>query len=317
MPSNNYLEAFKEHGNLLGLASSVALSAALINPLPLLVGLVAEVAYLVAVPDSLWYRSRLSERELAEIARRRQEFKAQMLPRLLPEMQKRYARLEAMSRQISSQSGDGQKWFTELPGKFDYLLDKFLVFASKEVDFLRYLSAVREEVCGEQQPNTARPNYPARNVLIVGPQDNKKSVASAAQPEATLPADVTQNWVQQTVRLVQEAYTKELEHLDQLLTDEQDANTKAVLEKRKEILKRRAEFLEKIGKTLLNLDHQLSLLEDTFGLINDEVRARTPEQILADIDDVVSQTDSMSRLLEELAPYEQIVSSTERTKLAS
>ena len=57
---------------------------------------------------------------------------------------------------------------------------------------------------------------------------------------------------------------------------------------------------------LINLNHQLQLVEDTFGLINDEIRARAPQQILADIEEVVVATDSMSTALEELAPYEQM-----------
>ena len=56
---------------------------------------------------------------------------------------------------------------------------------------------------------------------------------------------------------------------------------------------------------MLNLNHQLELLEDTFGLISDEIRARPPEQVLADIEDVVSQTNTMTQVLEEMAPYEQ------------
>jgi len=49
----------------------------------------------------------------------------------------------------------------------------------------------------------------------------------------------------------------------------------------------------------------MELLEDSFGLINDQMRARSPEQVLADIEGVVYQTDSMTQLLEELAPYQQ------------
>lgn len=46
-------------------------------------------------------------------------------------------------------------------------------------------------------------------------------------------------------------------------------------------------------------------MEDTFGLINDEIRARSPEQMLADIDDVVLQTDSLTEALQEVAPFDQ------------
>ncbi len=35
-----------------------------------------------------------------------------------------------------------------------------------------------------------------------------------------------------------------------------------------------------VGKTLTNLCHQLRLVEDALSLINDEVRARSPEQVL-------------------------------------
>ncbi len=86
---------------------------------------------------------------------------------------------------------------------------------------------------------------------------------------------------------------------------ETDASTKAVLEKRIQVLTQRSEGVGKIGRILTNLQYQLSLLEDTFGLINDQIRARSPEQVLADIEGVVDQTDSMTQLLEELAPYEQ------------
>jgi hypothetical protein len=80
-----------------------------------------------------------------------------------------------------------------------------------------------------------------------------------------------------------------------------------VMEKRLDVLRRRQEFTAKIGKILTNLNHQLELLEDTFGLINDEIRARSPEQILSDIDEVVWQTDTMTKVLDEVAPLEQLV----------
>jgi len=43
-------------------------------------------------------------------------------------------------------------------------------------------------------------------------------------------------------------------------------------------------------------------------VINDEIRARSPEQILSDIEDVVFQTETMTSLLEEVAPFEQMSS---------
>ena len=59
-----------------------------------------------------------------------------------------------------------------------------------------------------------------------------------------------------------------------------------------EVIKRRKEFVGKMEKILANLNHQLRLVEDTFGLINElKMRARSPEQLLIDIEEVVGQTD--------------------------
>lgn len=68
------------------------------------------------------------------------------------------------------------------------------------------------------------------------------------------------------------------------------------------ILKQRQEYVEKIDKILTNLGHEMDLPEDPFGLISDQIRARPPAPAPADIEGVVYQTDSMTKLLEELAP---------------
>ena len=47
MHTNRFREAFRENANLAGLAGALAVSAALLNPIPLLVGAAAEVAYLL------------------------------------------------------------------------------------------------------------------------------------------------------------------------------------------------------------------------------------------------------------------------------
>jgi hypothetical protein len=133
------------------------------------------------------------------------------------------------------------------------------------------------------------------------------SKKAGEKPVETRPGDPATRWVQETVADVQSRYEAELAHLRELQENEPDENTKAVLGKRVEVLRRRQDGIGKIGKILTNLYHQLELLEDTFGLINDEIRARSPEQVLTEIEDVVFQTESMTQLLEEMAPYEQMV----------
>jgi hypothetical protein len=309
--SNRYLDAFKEQFNVIGLSTAAALSAATLNPLPLLVGLAAEAAYLLFVPDSRWYMSRLAKRYDAEIERRRQQLKEETLPLLRPEMQARFGRLEEIHNQILAQPVEGQTWFREVLRKLDYLLEKFLLFARKEAQFRSYLQSLLEEVRGVQRRSGIEgvgsgPGYPdrARGRIPVTREPARPTPASA---DHGLPRDRDERWVQQAIREVQAQYEAEMDELQRLHESEQDVGTKSVLEKRLDVLQRRHEYCGKIGKILSNLNHQLQLLEDTFGLINDEIRARSPEQILSDIEEVVWQTDTMTKVLDEVAPLEQMV----------
>ena len=302
MPANRFREALREPGNLAGLGAAVTLSAgiavAMSNPLPLLAGPVLEVLYLAVVPNSSWYHARLSAREKAKEEKRRQAFKAKILSTLRADMQQRYARLEATRAQIAEGMQPDAKWFSDVTPRLDSLLEKFLVFAGKESTFLQYLRGLRNEISDEE----------------LAAIKDRSAPATEPQPDATpVPSqlDPTQRWGQQTVELVKAAYAHEQEGLNRELADARDEGTQVLLKKRAEILAKRTDYLVQIGKILLNLGYQLQLLEDTFGLINDQLRARAPEQIVADIDNVIFQTDSMVKVLDELAPYEQMVSGLE------
>lgn len=320
-------EAFGESFNTLGLAGVCAVALALPSALPLLVGLVVEAGYLLFVPDTSWYQKRLAKRYDAEIEKQRQARKDALLPKLRPEMRERFLRLEETRKQIDTQSQDDKTWFREVLRKLDYLLDKFLEFAGKEVQFRSYLKMLHEEI--EAEKNMASSRRPAdfevrdrradsRSGKRGSREDDRRppirmeqggayrSVSGAGEPGYSSQAgEMDDRWVQKTVEEVQASYRQERERVETLLQTEQDDNTKAILLKRTDVLKRREEFVGKIGKILLNLNHQSQLVEDTFGLINDEIRARSPEQILSDIEEVVIATDTMSSTLEELATFDQ------------
>lgn len=266
--SNRYLEAFKEGSNLVSLTTLVAASAALLTPLPLVAGLVAEAAYLLFVPDSKWYASRLSRRSDAEVEMRRQQLKAQTLPLLDPEMQGRFTRLEEIRRQINAQALADQKWFQEVLRKLDYLLEKFLLFGAKEAEFRAYLGNVWLDECGQ---NSSRPNARQSSYPRAGGRPSSALRAQQAQRVPPPPFDR----VAQLVKDVQASYGPEVAEVEGLRQDEQDENTKMVLDKRVEVLQQRTEGVGKIGRILTNLQYQLALLEDTFGLINDQIRARS------------------------------------------
>lgn len=330
---NRYIEAFKEGGNILGLASFAAASAALLNPVPIAVGLALELVYLAFVPDMKWYQQRLSNLFDNDIEKRRAELKARILSTLRPEMQERFAQLESVRNAIDKDSGSDATWFREILRKLDFLLEKFLQFAGKEAQFRAYLYSVLSEVQkddGDAPPqrmrmvdtSRARAQLENRKRGLAGslPPDSQSAhkaqnsarlsnmVPQAPEPLTAIPAiSAEDRWAQATVLEVQQHYDRELAGIKQLCEVEDDTGTKAVLNKRIEVLSRRREFVGKIGRIMTNLNHQLSLLEDTFGLISDEIRARPPDQVLADIEDVVSQTNTMTQALEEMAPFEQML----------
>ena len=288
--TNRYLEAFKESYNAVGLASLVAVSAALLNPVPLLAGLVAETIYLLFVPDSKWYTDRLSVRYDKEVVARREKLKQEIGPTLPSTVMARFSRLESMRNQIGSQTFEGKKWFREVLRKLDYLMEKFLLFASKQVQFQTYLRSVLEETDSGSVVTPPPMPTPIRKMI--------------RRPDPT--GEIDEKWILSTVATIQERYTQEIDGIDELIKKDENLHNQAVLDKRKDILNRRRQYVSQIGEILTNLNHQLHLMEDTFGLINDEIRARSPEQVLADIEDVVFQTDSLTEALQEVSPFDQM-----------
>lgn len=311
--ANRYLEALKESLNVVGLATAAAVSAATLNPLPLLAGLVAEAVYLAFVPDSKWYEARLSRRFDAEVERRRAELKATLLPQLRPDLKERFERLEATRRQIGEQPLTDQEWFREVLRKLDYLLERFLQFGLKEAQFRNYLAAVRAEQRGRPVAAPAPEERRGRRGGSRPAQQDAYEELSGWIPGVGRPRTEfdAARWEEQVAAAIREHYERESEEIRQEIEREGSPETRAVLEKRLEVLGRRAEFVGKMGRILTNLHHQLELLEDTFGLIHDEIRARSPEQVLSDIEDVVLQTNTMTELLEEMAPIEQMVARME------
>ena len=271
---NRYLSALQDQYNLLGLSSIVALAAASTSFTPLLIGVVIEAAYLIFVPDSKWFESRLSRQHDAEIVAQREQLKSEILPKLRPTLQTRFAKLEEERADIDRRSQDDKEWMREVLRKLDFLLDKFLQFALKDEQFRVYLYEARLEKLNE---NTKR----------------------APEP--------TDRWARETVELLQRDYDGDISQIETQFESESDENTRAILSKRLEVLMRRRDFVARIGTITVNLSQQLQLLEDTFGLISDELLARPPEQVLGDIEDVVSQTKIMTDVLEDMAPYERML----------
>ena len=174
------------------------LPQALLNPLPLLVGFAVEAAYLLFVPDSKWYETRLGKRFDQEVIARREALKTSVFAVVPARMKQRFLRLESLRRDIEAQHGANEHWFQEVVRKLDYLLEKFLLFARKDTEFRRYLESVLNEdnEVGEAMPA----KRPGRNTRPASKSDYDLSGTGAAAPGSHDPQ------VRRTVEIIQSRY---------------------------------------------------------------------------------------------------------------
>ena len=285
--------AFQEPFNVVGLAGAVALAAALLTPLPLLCAVIAEVAYLLFVPDTDWFTKRLDAKFDAEVRAHREQLKNKVFPKIRDEILERFNWLEQARVQIEQTSTIQDKWFREALRKLDFLLEKYLQFAEREGEYVAYLLSLLRESYSSLSRDEIRdlPSLARYKDSYVPPHDVK----------------ISQQDVQALIDAIQKHYDVAIDSLATTSETEQVLATREVESKRKEVLTRRKEFIIRLSDMMVNLRHQMELIAETFGLINDELRARSPEQVLADIDDVVMQATSLTDALDSMTPADQVV----------
>jgi hypothetical protein len=299
---HRYKAAFSENFNMLSLAGFAAASLAFLNPIPLILAVAAEAVYLLFVPDSKWYEVRLKAKFDAEVQDRLNKLRNQVFPQIHSSVKEQFTRLQSARDQIGQQSRSEETWFREALRKLDFLMEKYLQFALKESQFIKYLNSLIDEAfenlnqsekkkLDELVDRTSARIKPPRNVDVVPSQGPAPS----------------EEWNKVVAEVLFSQYGREISDLKTRAEKEQVFATKSILDKRVEILTRRQEFVERIVQILNNLRHQMQLMTDTFGLINDEIRARSPEQVLADIDEVVTTTNSLTEAIEAVTPLEQLV----------
>lgn len=296
---NRYAAALKENANLVGLASATALSFALLNPLPLLGAIVLEACYLVFVPDSKWYEARLEKRHDEEIKDRREKLKGEILPNVRFSVRERFQSLEEKRYQIEVQTKTEDKWFREALRKLDYLMERYLEFSEREEWFAKYLDSISRDL--KTEPPKIREFKPGRG------KDRYEIDERDDSARRMIGFEITKEWIETTVERIQDGYQKEIDGIKAHLDGDPDFPTVRLEEKRIEILDRRRKYVDRLGMILHNLGAQMRLIQDTFGLINDEIRARSPEQVLADIDEVVLASNSLAEAIDSVASLEDLV----------
>ena len=291
---NRFKQALNEPLNLGGMAVSFAISAATLNPLPFLIACAMEAGYLLFVPDSPWYINRLDRLFEGEVNARRKRLKAELYPSLNQVDIRRFESLEQVHAQIEQKSSGAEKdFYRNVLRRLDYLLEKYLLFAQKKVEFRTYLNSILEESASKR---VTKP-------LLDGNKVNRRREPPVIDIAARFDDD---HEVREATQTVQETYDAKIGELRTMCTEDENLHNTAIFEKRIEVLQRRREHVGKIGETLTNIGHQMALMEDTFGLINDEVRTRTPEQVMADVDDVVQRSDILIESLQSFSVFENL-----------
>jgi len=280
-PQSKTVQAFLELPNLAVLVLALVGFGVTSAYVGIVAVAVLEAAYLIAIPNTAWYSRRLVERYEQTAQKRIDALKAKHLSSLAFEARSRFGHLEMLRRSISTQSeAAGKSWYQEIVQKLDYLLEQFLLLGAKQAQFASYLDTVRIEA-GVLPPSTAKsPGDPAARLIVDA--DGLKAVVSG----------------------IKAGYQAAIDKIGVGLSTEKDPHNQALLEKRKEVLSRRSQYIDRIGDILFNIGQQLQLMEDTFGLVSDEIRARSPEQTIAEIDNLINQTDRLTDKLQAIAPFD-------------
>lgn len=250
----NYISAFNEELNLIGLAGVIGFSAITWSWVPLLLGLGAECLYLLFFPDSKFYKGMLKVRYEKEAAKKREELKRQWLSSVSAQDRSRFNKLESLRNSMNSalhEMGDASSAYLMMDDlkKMDYLL----------LSFLRLLYTSNK--------------YRA-HLLQMDEGDIKQDIKKMTSQLSTV----------------------------------KDDQIKEVMQKNLDILQKRLKYLDGISQGFQRIDVQLQAIEDAFHLVYDQIVAmRSPGQVSADLDSLVTGVESTEEVFAETAPLaEQI-----------
>lgn len=285
MKFNQYIEAFKEPWNLLGMASCTMLATATWDFRIFCVGAVVEALYLMVFADSNIYQKKLKDKEnkLKEEEFRKEfdDLRSIALCQVSRPIAERFQTLEHIRNQVERASADKETWYLDVVRKLDQMLMAFLNFGLKESQFRNHL----------------------HNAVSTLATQKKRSGSNKVGPcpdDATL--EEVEQWTRDVAEYITQSYSNEIADVESKISQTQAADPNLpILQKRSELIKRRSEYAGKVGRMLVSMHHQMRLLEDTFGLISDEAQSRPPQQVLTDIEEAVFQSTLLTTAIDEFS----------------
>lgn len=241
-----------------------------------------EVAFLLFVPDSTWYQKRLTARYDAQVQQRRAEQKERAFQRLGPAVRARFERLEGLRRAIDRDTN--ADWFRDVRRSLDQLLEQYLLFAVKMVEYRDDMVRIAREL---------------------------GAVAIASQVSHT--EDPPDAMVDELVLEIKDRFERQIQRLDRSAQAETDPSTHRLYTGNIDLFRKRQEAVDTSRKVIRSTGLQMLAIENTFGLLTERLRAGTIEpQVLTDVDSVVSQAEDLTDMLQQLGPLQQEATSLQQ-----
>lgn len=271
--------ALVEPGHMIGIGAVCAASLALLSPIPIAAGLVAEAAYLLFVPSSTWYRSRLDQIDKNARKATLTALRQQVIASVGGKIEARYERLEATRSTIvrGPDNGSGMDG-PDLDRKLDLLQQRFLEFALQRHSYSSHLKQVLDQLWSRD--------------IETGRYSGKGPAAATRGSTADIAVQI------RTI------LSHDVETVGKEMATAKEDGEKEILMQRQAVIERRMDQLNKIARTVSSIDTQMALLEDTFGLIGDETHSQSPETIVSDVEEAVARSDALTQTIAELRPLQ-------------
>jgi len=295
-PSTNLKAAFVHPFNLIGLASFGAISGALVDLRPALVGIGLEVGYLAVstfAPAGSGLNRFIYSRPFGDIRLLghktpiEQVSKQTVLPLLRSEIKEQYSTLEFHCKSILNTVDAASQTGAAISDTLAYLLNKFLLFAIRELEFRERLVVLVDE---------AEAMDPASNGTH---RPHLKIVAGSNEPALEEP-------IPNLIGRAHAGYEAEIQRTAAKQRINTDSDEDGRFADRQTILRRRSRHAERVGNVLQNVRLEMNKIGVKIQSMDEEGLAAAPVQALKDLKGLVVETDSVTRTIEEIEPLEEL-----------
>jgi hypothetical protein len=201
---------------------------------------------------------------------------------LLASDRERLVEISRLCDEIAAGVPETGLWREEIVGRLDGLQGQFLSFARKRAEYHALLRGLAEELGTAPLDSFGQP---------LPPRGRERALAAAE-------VETLRSWVR-------EGYDRRLAAIEAELARESDPESRALVERRREMTDQLRASAAAVGETARNVERQLDLAGDSVRLIHAQFRARPPEQILPEVEEVVRSSRALADALAEVAPLEE------------